>query len=150
MCTGELLEILREKDRQIVEAENGARHRQAKQDQLQVSRPFYSDENSPGKSCLKSSLCVWQSWSKPELRFGWKFVHSCCHSRSAVFRRSARGGGETLLATRKVGVCSIFLRIDRSINEIHKLRALFFNQSIYKKYRMHLLITDIFMFTSFL
>lgn len=35
LTEGELLEILREKDRQIVEAENGARQRQAKQDQLQ-------------------------------------------------------------------------------------------------------------------
>jgi hypothetical protein len=31
------------------------------------------------------------------------------------------------------GVCSIFLRVDRSINEIHDLRTLFFNQSILQK-----------------
>jgi hypothetical protein len=32
------------------------------------------------------------------------------------------------------GVCSIFLRVDRSINEIHKLRALFSTKVFYKKY----------------
>jgi hypothetical protein len=30
-----------------------------------------------------------------------------------------------LSETRISGVCSIFLRVDRSINEMHKLRALF-------------------------
>jgi hypothetical protein len=32
------------------------------------------------------------------------------------------------------GVCSIFLRADRSINEIHYLRALFSIKVFYKKY----------------
>jgi hypothetical protein len=32
------------------------------------------------------------------------------------------------------GVCSIFLRVDRPINEIHKLRALFSTKVCYKKY----------------
>ncbi len=32
------------------------------------------------------------------------------------------------------GVCSIFLRVDRSINEIHKLTALFSTKVFYKKY----------------
>jgi hypothetical protein len=32
------------------------------------------------------------------------------------------------------GVCSIFLCVDRPINEIHKLRALFSTKVFYKKY----------------
>jgi hypothetical protein len=33
-----------------------------------------------------------------------------------------------------VGVCSIFLRVDRSTNEIYKPRALFLIKIFYKKY----------------
>jgi hypothetical protein len=40
------------------------------------------------------------------------------------------------------GVCSIFLRVERSINEIHNLTALF--QPKYVTKNMYLLITDIF------
>jgi hypothetical protein len=43
--------------------------------------------------------------------------------------------------------CSIFLRVDRSINEMHKPGALFSMEIFYKKYRtvpMYLNINDIF------
>jgi hypothetical protein len=49
---------------------------------------------------------------------------------------------------RPEGVCSIFLRVDRSINEIHKLRALFSTKVFYKTYVFiyywHLLCSHLF------
>jgi hypothetical protein len=41
------------------------------------------------------------------------------------------------------GVCSIFLQVDRSINEIHKPRALFLKKKIFTK-SMNVFISDIY------
>jgi hypothetical protein len=47
----------------------------------------------------------------------------------------------------QIGVCLIFLCVDRSTNEIHKPRALF--QKKYFTKRLYLLLTDIFYVNSF-
>jgi hypothetical protein len=51
------------------------------------------------------------------------------------------------IAIKKYGVCSIFLRVDRSINEMHMPRALFPKKSLTKS--MCLFVSDIFLFTVF-
>jgi hypothetical protein len=48
-----------------------------------------------------------------------------------------------LAFTKIYGACSIFLRVDRFINEIHKPRAIFFNKSILQKFCNYLLLTFI-------
>jgi hypothetical protein len=42
------------------------------------------------------------------------------------------------------GVCSMYLRVDRSINGIHKPRALYPIEVVHKKYSRYLLVIDIF------
>jgi hypothetical protein len=51
--------------------------------------------------------------------------------RRKKYKKRSGNYGET---ERWRGVCSIFLRVDESINEIHKLRALFSAKVFNKKY----------------
>jgi hypothetical protein len=60
-------------------------------------------------------------WSWPGRESGWYEK-----------RRWAGGGGD--LVTACLGVCSIFLHVNRSISEIHKPRAIFSLEILYKKY----------------